>query len=306
MITHLVLSGGNIYALPYLGVIRYIYTHNLQQNIKFIAGTSFGAIISTCYAIKASTEDIENFFIKHFNDKELINFNSKNVINLLPKCGLESPYKHLKYLNYYILEKYNKNITFLDIAKTNGINLYINAFCINTQKDFVFSVETTPNISIIDAVAASIAIPFMFQPVEIDGYYYCDSCFVNNILTSYFSNINPKNILSVFTKIPIHFDEISQHTKIDFLTFSSIIMKISLNSIFEFSSHKHINYENSIVIDDNNDISIKMNTHNIYYQISTDLIHKAILYGYIKTQRFFDNYYQTIGSSSPPKSTDVV
>lgn len=306
MITHLIFSGGHIYALPYLGVIRYIYTHNLHYNIKFIAGTSFGAIVSASYAIKASTEDIEKFFTEHFNDKELIEYHSKNIINLLPKCGLESSYKHLKYLENYILKKYHKNLTFLDIAKINGINLYINAFCINTQKDFVFSVETTPDISIIDAVAASIAVPFMFQPVEIDGYYYCDACLINNILTSFFSNINPKNILSVYTKIPIHFDEISKNTKIDFLTYSSIIMKISLNSVFEFSSYKHINKENTIIFDEENGISIKMNTQKIYYEISTDLINKAILYGYIKTQRFFDNYYQTIGSSSPPKSTDVV
>lgn len=306
MITHLIFSGGHIYALPYLGVIRYIYTHNLHNNIKFIAGTSFGAIVAISYAIKASTEDIEHFFTEHFNDEELINFYSKNVIHLLPKCGLESPIKHLKYLNNYILKKYDKNLTFLDIAKINGINLYINAFCINTQKEFVFSVETTPNISIIDAVAASIAIPFMFQPVEIDGYYYCDACLINNILTSYFSNINPKNILSIFTKIPMNYNEIPKNTKIDFLSYSSIIMKISLNSVFEFSSYKHINQENTIIFDQENGISIKMNTQKIYYQISTDIINKAILYGYIKTQRFFDNYYQTIGSSSSPKSTEVV
>tara|TARA_Y100000389_G_scaffold40620_1_gene35191 strand:+ start:15722 stop:16642 length:921 start_codon:yes stop_codon:yes gene_type:complete len=306
MITHLVFSGSNIYGLPYIGVLRYLYTHSLHNNIKHVAGTSFGASIATLFALKVDIETIEKIFHDFFSDKNICNISPDKVINIIPKLGLDTTYKYMKWNIEYIKNNYDiHNLTFSDISKINGINLYINAFCINTQSEFVFSVDSTPDVCIIDALCASMSLPILYQPVEINGYYYCDNCFFKNTPVSYFSNINPKHILSVITDNPIVNDIIPKNTLIDFFTFIIIIISVIFNFIFEYSSVKYIS-DNTIVIDQLNDISIKINKKGIYFDVSEVILNNAILFGFHKTQKFFDNYYQTIGSSPSSNSTEVV
>ena len=219
MITHLIFSGSNIYGLPFLGVIRYLYTNSLNNHIKYVAGTSFGALMAVIVAIKMDVETYETFFTDFCTDENIKFISSNKSINLLPKCGIETTFKYFVKIKEYLIQKYNNDkLTFLDISKINGINLYINSFCINTQKEFVFNVDNTPNVSIMDALGASMSLPILYQPVEIDGYYYNDVCLINNTLVSYFSNINENNILSIMLQMPSEFEEIPRNSKLEFFS----------------------------------------------------------------------------------------
>ena len=299
MITHLIFSGSNIYGLPFLGVIRYLYTNSLNNHIKYVAGTSFGALMAVIVAIKMDVETYETFFTDFCNDENIKFISSNKTINLLPKCGIETAYKYIENLKKILIEKYdNENLTFLDIAKINGINLYINAFCINTQLEYIFNVDNTPNVSIVDALCASMSLPILFQPVEIDGYYYNDACFVNNTLVSYFSNINENNILSIMMQLPHKIEEFPKNTKLEFFSYSSIILQSCMNTIFKYSSERHINKKNTIIFNEDIGISIKINNKGVYFHINETILNHAILLGYDKTSKFFDTYYQTIGSST--------
>jgi predicted acylesterase/phospholipase RssA len=59
---------------------------------------------------------------------------------------------------------------FRDVPK----ELHIVAADIETDKRVDFSVATTPNVPISQAVAASTCIPLLFRPVEIEGRHYVD------------------------------------------------------------------------------------------------------------------------------------
>ena len=59
---------------------------------------------------------------------------------------------------------------FRDVAR----ELHIVATDIETDRRVVFSKQTTPNVPISQAVAASSCIPILFRPVEIDGHHYVD------------------------------------------------------------------------------------------------------------------------------------
>lgn len=66
------------------------------------------------------------------------------------------------------------SITFKELYEKNPIIVYITSFCIEYNKTVYFSVETHPDMSIVDALCMSIAMPFLFSPIKYNGVHYID------------------------------------------------------------------------------------------------------------------------------------
>jgi predicted acylesterase/phospholipase RssA len=64
--------------------------------------------------------------------------------------------------------------TFVELAKWTGCNLVVCATDAETMKQTVFSAEATPDADVVDAIAASCAVPILFAPVAIAGRRYID------------------------------------------------------------------------------------------------------------------------------------
>ena len=67
-ITHLVLSGGGMRGVIFIGAIRYLYFENLHKNITHIAGTSIGSIIGLAVALKLTIQEMEEIILKGNQD----------------------------------------------------------------------------------------------------------------------------------------------------------------------------------------------------------------------------------------------
>ena len=89
------------------------------------------------------------------------------------------------------------DITFIELSKLTGVNVYVSTTKINDGCNFFFNVNDTPNISVLDAVAASMCIPLISKPVKIDDNYYVDGCITNNLPFDIFDNINHDDILCI-------------------------------------------------------------------------------------------------------------
>lgn len=72
------------------------------------------------------------------------------------------------------------HITFQDLAKLTGKRLVITASDTQTHQPTYFSLDTTPHVEILTAVAASCAVPLVFQPVPIHERLYVDGCLTDN------------------------------------------------------------------------------------------------------------------------------
>lgn len=59
-------------------------------------------------------------------------------------------------------------LTFEDLERANALPLRIIATNLTTKRIQVFSASTTPNVSIADAVCASISLPYIFEPYEVE------------------------------------------------------------------------------------------------------------------------------------------
>lgn len=264
-ITHLVLSSGGLKGFCYLGILYYLYNEKLDKNIKNVAGTSIGAYFSLIFALKIPLHEVENILKNIIEMNNSSNIDKDELINMFYKNGLDSI---IKYIN--LLKKYtnDEDLTFIELSKRNGINLYVNATNINDNNDVIFSTETTPNISVFDAVAASMSVPFLFTPIEINEEYYIDGAIKNSFIIDIFNKVPKKNILGILIRIDDDFsiNKIEKNTKISFIDY---IYHIITMLYIGFKNNTYNNYYNS---DKNANILIikDMKKINNFYDINIE------------------------------------
>ena len=82
-ITHLVLSGGGMRGVIFIGALRYIYINNINKNIKHIAGCSIGAFIGLMIVFKLTIEEMDEILYISKNDSELCHLSIKKYIKLI-------------------------------------------------------------------------------------------------------------------------------------------------------------------------------------------------------------------------------
>jgi len=67
------------------------------------------------------------------------------------------------------------DISFRELYDWHPIKFHVSAFCVGRSQTMYFSVDTAPTMSVLDAVCASVAIPFLFSSVKLsDGWNYID------------------------------------------------------------------------------------------------------------------------------------
>jgi len=180
-IKYLVLSGGGPNGLYQLGAIKKLSESYISiNNIEHICGTSIGTFIAILLCLKIELTDIEIYcinkpwiksFVKYTNDILEIDKEKGFIKHEFIKDALESFYKS---------KDIDINITFKEFYKI--CNIKLSFYCIKLS-DFSIhelSHETTPDMPVILGCLASCSIPPIFGPIEYDGEYYIDGCFVNN------------------------------------------------------------------------------------------------------------------------------
>jgi predicted acylesterase/phospholipase RssA len=106
-----------------------------------------------------------------------------NIKNLIKNYGLVPKEKVRKVLSEACQRFLGKSdITFEELFEINPIKLHIAAYCVDLMKTVYFSVDTTPKLSVIDAVCATLAIPFLFSAIKMpDGWSYIDGGTEENV-----------------------------------------------------------------------------------------------------------------------------
>ena len=155
----LALGSGAARGLAHIGVIKALKENGIQ--IDYIAGTSVGALVGAYYSLNGDVDNLEKK-MKTFTKKDLI-----KLIDLVrPKKGIIKGDKVKKFLE----ELYGKN----DFSDTK-IPLNIIAADLHTGDEVIIS-----SGNLIEAVRASISIPGIFTPVEMNGKTLVDGGIVNN------------------------------------------------------------------------------------------------------------------------------
>ncbi len=208
----LVLSGGGAKGMAHIGVLKVLEKHHIP--IDYITGTSMGSIIGGLYAMGYNADELEKLTQKidwdeifsgsimrsdisieekSEADKYLLQFSLKEGKFVLPK-GMISGQK---------LEKLLARITWPVHGVNDFLKLPIPFACIATDIEtgeaYVLKKGYLP-----DALRASMSIPSVFTPVEIDGRLLVDGGLIRNLPASDVKAMGADIIIGVDVGSPLY------------------------------------------------------------------------------------------------------
>ena len=154
----LTLSGGGAKGIAHIGVIKALLENDIRPEI--ISGTSAGSIIGALYAAGVSPDDMVH------------SVNNSSFYKLFRLVGIPGTgFVKLDYLREKLAEHIcEDNFSCLKYP------LYVCATNLNLGRPVMFNSGT-----LLDKVTASCSVPWLFQPVEINGDLYCDGGITNNL-----------------------------------------------------------------------------------------------------------------------------
>ena len=170
-INKLVLSGGGIKGISFIGIIKALDELCLLNNIKTYAATSIGTIICFLVIIGYSYKELIKITTL-FDFNQLYNF---DINNLITNYGLNNGNSIVIFLQKLLQKKQlNQDITLLELFKITNKKFIITTTNINKKICEYLSYKTYPDLQIIQAIRMSISLPFIFTPIKMNNYYYID------------------------------------------------------------------------------------------------------------------------------------
>ena len=294
-ITHLVLSGGGMKGVIFKGALRYMYIENLHKNITHIAANSIGSFVALFITFKLTIEEIEQIIYDSKDDNNLCYIPTKNYYKIISELGLCSITYFMEHLKKILRIKYPdmKDITFKEVSKRFGINLYFSTTNINRCENRIFSIDDTPDISVFTACEASMSIPLIFNPVFIEDEYYYDGAFTNNFPIKIFSHVSKEHIIGmVIYKEKNNYEPSNKKINIFFILRQICrmfeILRISQVTGNEIKLEDKDYYFMPKDIKMEHSMNINVNRKGVKINLSTEQINDMILYGFTSMAEYIE------------------
>lgn len=184
---NLVLQGGGIKGLVYIGALRYLEEQNYEVN--YISGSSVGAVIGSLIAAGYDSYELEDIV----NNMPLdILINKNNLKDSLRKKGLNSIEGLENYVDNLLIKKGKR--VFNDFKIGNNYKIIIISTSINFKRIFVLPYDlkllniNPDSFPVAKAVAMSASMPLFYEPYKINGYAFYDGGVSDNYPKWCFSN----------------------------------------------------------------------------------------------------------------------
>lgn len=201
MFRNLVLSGGSVKGVTYIGVLRFLEERGIISQFKNLIGSSVGALVCFFVAIGLNSFEIEQLIKVLFKEYMASSPNVENIINIFHTMGLDDGSIIMETVSKALHNKYNiHDITFIELAKKSGRNLVVCGTNLYNSSSVYFNVDKYPNMSVLKAIRISISIPFIMTPIVYEGAMYADAALFNNFPIDYFDGSLPQNTLGVLIK----------------------------------------------------------------------------------------------------------
>jgi len=170
----LVFSGGGMQGVLYGGCIQSLHNLGLLQNSRICVGTSIGALTALAVCLDLSAAEIRQLCYKLtlgtvIGCSENNLFNLESGLRLLQSCGMFSVEQLKKMVSDIIQQKCGTDfeattLTFSSLYQRTGKDLCVTVCCVNSQETLYISRLTHPSMPIVEAVASSMCLPFLFTP----------------------------------------------------------------------------------------------------------------------------------------------
>ena len=177
-INTVILSGGGIKCIGYLGFFNSLFSKIDQSQINHYIGTSGGCIFSLMLVLGYNLIEIDKI-ISNYNFNVLIP--DINIDNIFLNCGISDDDK-IKDLIIQLIEYkgYDKNLTFAGLFEKTNIKITMTLTNFTKQQIEYINYESNPEFKILDGILATSRIPLFFCPYKINDDIYLDGAIINN------------------------------------------------------------------------------------------------------------------------------
>lgn len=172
VVRRLVIGPGAMAYFLFIGALSALKDTSALNELEAISGSSAGGLLGLLYILAKG--DVRRVF--EYSLKVPIKTIMKpNIRTFLRSYGLVSTLKVRKIFQETLFEFLKKNdVTFRELYDYYPVKLYISSCCINLSVTHYFSVDATPDMSVLDALCMTIAVPFLFETVEHAPWRYID------------------------------------------------------------------------------------------------------------------------------------
>ena len=172
------ITGGGHNGFSSIAILK--ETHNKLWNynsLESIYSTSSGSIIAVAVALKLNIDHLITYSLERPFDN-IITFDSSRLLSLVNENGMYGPDAFIAFFKpLFASAEIDININLKDFYEFTRIKLNIFVSEVNAFESIIVTHETFPELSVIDAIAMSAAIPIIFKPIQIGDKYYFDGGF---------------------------------------------------------------------------------------------------------------------------------
>ena len=229
------LCGGGVNVIAHLGALKVLQATKEFKNIKEWLGISAGALMAMCFVIGFTIEEIEQIYLK-------FDFTNVSDIDSAPgwimNCGMDTGHRLRKLIEACLhIKGYSETITFKELYEKRNISFKVFVTDLNDAKMVCFSTSTTPDRMIVDAVRASMSIPYYFQPFidPVTNHVLVDGAVISNYPFFMFNEQELNETLGIFinTTLPP-----SEELSMDDILLRPLRIVLSMRSKYEIDQHR--------------------------------------------------------------------
>lgn len=271
-IKNIVFSGACTKIFLFIGFLKYIKETypSILENLVNYCGTSSGSLVACGLVLGFTIDEMEELLIK-LNFSQFKDINSEGILSFFDNYGLDNCSQFEKLFRIMIKKKVgDENITFHDLHLLTHKTLIIVATNLNRKRSTYFSHKNTPHIKVVDAIIASISLPILYFPKEIENELYLDGGITNNFAINLFKDKKEETIGALVMSD-------NKYEKIN--NFFDVISSIVFSGVENHTKELVKEFKNVIVLD--NDID------STDFSINREVKIKSIKDGYDQTYNFF-------------------
>jgi len=204
---HLAIGPGAMTYFAFLGALGALRDCHELDNLEEISGASAGGLLAFFYVVaEGNIKTILDYSV----DIPIKDIMKPNIRQFLKNFGLVSQKKIRNVIVDIIRVFFSKeDLTFRefrDLRRTMP-KVYISAYCVNLARTEYFSCDSTPDMSVVDALCMTIAVPFLFASVEHQGRRYIDGGTMEETPGGIFvGRADVKTMRSIWSKESVEYD----------------------------------------------------------------------------------------------------
>lgn len=162
----LVLSGGGLRVVSFIGVLQVLEEKQLLKSIREFCGVSAGALVATMLALGYTLPKLERFFLE-YDFSQVRALEPESMFLLFESFGIDTGERLSALVEKFLYHKgFGPKTTFGDLKASGRCkSLRIWAADIQMAEPIEFSAEKTPEMEVVLALRATTAIPGYFTPV---------------------------------------------------------------------------------------------------------------------------------------------